>query len=464
MVKMKLSPQPIFWCFTLMAAFAIEGFQQPRSPRSPAIQDTSAETRTEPASESQIHLITINGSINPVTVDFIMNAMESALEAGSQGLIIQLDTPGGLMESMRDIVKLEMEGELPVIVYVAPSGARSASAGVFITLAAHFAVMAPGTNMGAAHPVLMGGAPAQPGDTTNTMMDKVTNDAVAYMQAIAEKRGRNEEWARSSVLESASITATEALNKAVIDTIADSLPALLAYLDGKPVNLTSGNRKMQTKDCEVVEIPMNFRYRILYKIADPNIAYILLLLGIYGIFFELSNPGMIFPAVVGAICLILAFLALQMLPINYAGLALIILSIVLFIMEINITSYGLLSLGGIITLFLGSLMLVESMDPIMRISWKVLVPAVLFTAMFFLVAIGFGIKAQRRGPLTGRSGMVGQSGITQTELTPHGKVAVQGEIWNATSKVPISAKTPVRITAMSGMILTVEAEALEEKT
>jgi len=460
MKNKKLSPRSMFWVFALVIAFASRGPHQLNTtwPALTIVQDTFPEIQLEQQSLPKIHLIKINGSINPVTVDFIKNAMESALETRSQGLIIELDTPGGLMESMRDIVKLEMEGKLPVIVYVAPSGARSASAGVFITLAAHFAVMAPGTNMGAAHPVIMGGNPAQSGDTSNTMMDKVTNDAVAYMQTIAEKRGRNVDWARSSVLESASITATEALDIAVIDTIADSLPALLEYLDGKTVTLTDGDRKMQTKDCDIVEIPMNFRYRILYKIADPNIAYILLMLGIYGIFFELSNPGMIFPAVVGAICLILAFLALQMLPINYVGLALIILSIVLFIMEINITSYGLLSLGGIISLFLGSLMLVESVDPIMRISLKVLIPAVLFTAMFFLMAIGFGIKAQRRGPLTGRSGMVGQIGITQTELNPHGKVAVQGEIWNGYSKIPISSKTPVIITSMSGMTLTVEPD------
>ncbi|MFQ6673879.1 MAG: nodulation protein NfeD, partial [Fidelibacterota bacterium] len=373
--------------------------------RPAAVADT---VRTMPS--PSIHVITVNGVIGPISADFILRSIRNAEREKALCLVIQLDTPGGLMEAMRDIVKAELGADVPVIVYVAPGGARSASAGVFITLAAHVAAMAPGTNIGAAHPVMMGGTPGGAADTSKTMMDKITNDAVAYIQSLAEKRGRNAEWAKDAVLESVSITAHEALEKGVIDTVASSLQELLDYLDGKEVEVLSGPLLLETENARVEEFGMGLRYRILDKITNPNIAYLLLLLGVYGIFFELSNPGAIFPGVLGAISLILAFLAFQMLPINYAGLALLALGVTLFILEVHVTSYGLLSISGAISLLLGSLMLFESADPLMRVSWKVIAPTLIFTVLFFFFAIGFAIKAQRRTPVTGMPGLVGQIG------------------------------------------------------
>ena len=424
-----------------------------RSGQSEIADDTSYH-----ATAPVVHVITINGVISPISAEFILKSIQDAEQENARCLIIQLDTPGGLMESMRDIVKGELGADVPVVVYVAPSGARAASAGVFITLAAHVAAMAPGTNIGAAHPVMMGGIPGGGGDTTQTMMDKLTNDAVAYIQSIAEKQGRNAEWAREAVLESSSITALEALEKGVIDTVAASLAELLSYLDGKQVEVVSGEVTLATLQAEVSHIEMSLRYRILDKITNPNVAYLLLLLGIYGIFFELSNPGIFFPGVLGAISLILAFLAFQMLPINYAGLALMALSLVLFILEINVTSYGLLSISGVISLLLGSLMLFDSTDPLMRVSWQVIIPTIIFTALFFLVAIGLAVKAQRRVPLTGIASMVGLTGAAQTDIDPDGQVLVQGEVWRAVSDQDIPSGASVKVLQVDGMVLHVTRE------
>lgn len=403
-----------------------------------------------------VHVITIAGVINPVSAEFILKSLERAEEEKARCLVIMIDTPGGLMEAMRDIVKGIMGADVPVVVYVAPSGARAASAGVFITMAAHIAIMAPGTNIGAAHPLMMGSVPGMPNDTTGTLMDKVTNDAIAYLQSIAEKRGRNVEWAREAVLNSKSITAQKALTLGVIDTVAEGLTEVLRYIDGKKIDVTSGPVVIATRGADVRIIEKGLRYRVLDRISDPNIAYILLLLGIYGIFFELSNPGAIFPGVLGAISLILAFFSFQMLPVNYAGLALMAISIVLFILEIKITSYGLLSIGGVITLLLGSLMLFESADPLMRVSWKVIIPTVIFTALFFLFAVGFAIKAQRKPTLTGVPGMVGLTGECVTDIDPKGQVVVQGEIWQAVSDRKIPTGTSIRVKSITGMVLFVE--------
>ncbi|MFQ6616301.1 MAG: nodulation protein NfeD [Fidelibacterota bacterium] len=419
--------------------------------QTPAETDTITQ-RISPV----IHVITVNGVIGPISSDFILKSIQEAEKKQVECLIIQLDTPGGLMEAMRDIVKAELGADVPVIMYVAPGGARAASAGVFITLAAHVAAMAPGTNIGAAHPVMMGGTPGGGADTNQTMMDKITNDAVAYIQSIAEKRGRNAEWAKDAVLNSVSITAREALELGVIDTVTASLTILVAYLDGKEVEILSGKQILATRNALVKEIDMGFRYRVLDKITNPNIAYLLLLLGVYGILFELSNPGAIFPGVLGAISLILAFLAFQMLPINYAGLALMALGVTLFILEINITSYGLLAIGGIVSLLLGSLMLFERTEPLMRVSWKVIIPALGFTILFFLFAVGFGVKAQRRTPVTGSSGLLGMTGLTQTDIDPQGQVAVHGEIWKAVSDKKIPAGSSVRVVEVEGMVLKVE--------
>lgn len=418
---------------------------------------TAAETDTVlERAPSTVHVITVNGVIGPISSDFILKSIREAESQKAECLIIRLDTPGGLMEAMRDIVKAELGADIPVVIYVAPGGARAASAGVFITLAAHVAAMAPGTNIGAAHPVMIGGTPGGGADTSQTMMDKITNDAVAYIQSIAEKRGRNAEWARDAVLNSVSITAQEALEAGVIDTVVASLAGLVAYLDGREVEILSGKRQLATRNALVKEIEMGFRYRVLDKITNPNIAYLLLLLGVYGILFELSNPGAIFPGVLGAISLILAFLAFQMLPINYAGLALMALGVVLFILEVNVTSYGLLSIGGIVSLLLGSLMLFERTEPLMRVSWKVIIPALGFTVVFFVFAIGFAVKAQRRIPVTGSIGLVGMTGVSQTDIDPRGQVTVHGEIWKAVSDSKIPAGADIRVVEVKGMVLKVE--------
>jgi membrane-bound serine protease (ClpP class) len=290
--------------------------------------------------------------------------------------------------------------------------------------------MAPGTNIGAAHPVnLQAGA-----DTSETMMEKITNDAVAFIRSIAEKRDRNADWAEDAVRESASIPASEALELGVIDFIAPDLDSLLSWLDGREYEVLEGNKKLETKNARKIEIELSWRLKLLNVISDPNIAYILLLIGIYGIFFELYNPGAILPGVVGAICLILAFYALHTLPVNYAGLLLILFSIILFVAEIKIPSYGMLTVGGIVSIVLGSIMLFQDSLPFIQVSWKVILFATLITTLFFVFALGLGLRAQRRKPVTGKEGLVGeQGGAVSDFIKDKGQVAVHGEIWEAFS-------------------------------
>jgi len=403
--------------------------------------------------QNSVYVITLNGIINPVASDFIRESIEKAEEANAVCLVIQLDTPGGLMKSMRVIIKDIFAARIPVVVYVAPSGARAGSAGVFITMAAHIAAMAPGTNICAAHPVAMG---AQ-ADTSNTMMEKITNDAVEFIKSIAERRGRNAEWAEKAVRESASITSSEALELNVIDYIASSLDSLLLLIDGKEVETVAGKVVLKTANADVKILKMSFRYRILDVISDPNIAYILLLIGIYGIFFELYNPGAIFPGVIGVISIILAFYALHTLPINYAGLLLIIFGIILFLLEVKIPSYGLLTVGGIVSLVLGSLMLFESPLPFLRVSWEVIAAATVTTALFFIFAIGFALRAQQRKPTTGREGLVGEVGeAVDAFKNGQGQVLVHGEIWQATSSDKIKKGDPIKVVGVAGLKIKVQ--------
>lgn len=385
--------------------------------------------------------IEVDGIINPATARFITESIDQAARMGAQCLIIKLDTPGGLMDSMRLIVKKELASTIPIIVYVAPSGARAASAGVFITLAAHIAAMAPGTHIGAAHPVTLG-----EGKESKTMMEKIVNDTVSSIKSIAKTRGRNVEWAEKAVTKSVSITDEEALKLNVIDLISPDLQDLLTKVDGKVVKLEGGlTRTLQTKGIQPRSVRMSWRYKILDIISNPTIAYILLMLGIYGVFFELSNPGAILPGVVGGIFLILAFFALQMLPINFAGLALILFAVILFIAEIKVVSHGLLAIGGVVSLFLGSLMLIESPTEYMRISLGVIIPAVVVSAAFFVFAVTMAIRARLKKPTTGREGLVGEIGIAETDLAPEGKVHVHGEYWNALSDTPIEKGSRVMV-------------------
>lgn len=375
----------------------------------------------------RIHVITVESAINPSSSDYIRQSIAQAHDAGALALIIRLNTPGGLLKSTRNIVSDLLEAPLPVIVYVAPAGAQAASAGVFITLAAHVAAMAPGTNIGAAHPVLIGE------QMDSVMSEKATNDAAAFIRSISEKRKRNVVWAEEAVRKSVSITESEALKKGVVDLVAVDVPSLLRELDGRTVTVGERSDTLHTAGAEIVNISKSFQQDFLDIISDPNIAYIFMMLGIYGLMFELYNPGAIFPGVVGVISLILAFYSLHTLPLNYAGVGLILFGVVLFLLEIKIVSHGLLAIGGVVSLGMGSVMLFEtnSLLDVVAVSWEVIVAAVLVSAFFFLFVIGMGLKAQRRKPTTGSEGLRGEEGSAISDLHPDGQVRVHGEIWSA---------------------------------
>jgi membrane-bound serine protease (ClpP class) len=396
---------------------------------------------------------TVEGTINPATAEYIQMLVRQGQERRAEAVILQLNTPGGLLEATRSIVQTLLQADVPIVVYVAPSGARAGSAGVFITLAAHIAAMAPGTNIGAAHPVGLGS-----GEMDSVMAEKLTNDAAAFARAIAQQRKRNARWAEDAVRRSISSTEREALRAGVIELIAPSLDSLIRLLDGRLVELPSGPKRLQTATARWEEIPMNWRQRLLALLSDPNIAYILLLLGIYGLLFELYNPGAIVPGVVGAICLILAAYALQMLPINYAGLALIAVAIILFLLELKVTSYGLLTVAGVIALLLGSVMLIDSPAEFLRISWSVIIPTVAGSVVFFGWILGKGIQAQLRRPRSGGEGLLGQTAVVVEPIRPgmRGRVRLLGELWWATADHPLEVGTRVRVVAREGFVLHVQ--------
>ena len=399
-----------------------------------------------------IFYIEVDGIINPATAKFITDSIDQASKEGGQCLIIELDTPGGLMDSMRNIVKKILASNIPIIVYVAPRGARAASAGVFITLASHVAVMAPGTNIGAAHPVTLGAE----GKESKTMTEKIVNDTVSQIKTIAKNRGKNVDWAEKAVRKSVSITEDEALKLNVIDLICTDLNDLLSKVDGRVIKFDGMTRTLLTQGVQPRPIQMSWRYKLLDTISNPSIAYILLMLGIYGIFFELSSPGAILPGVVGGIFLILAFYALQMLPISFAGLALILFAIILFIAEVKVVSHGLLTVGGVISLFLGSMMLIETPAEYMQISLTVIIPAVLVSAGFFAFAVTKTIKARLTKPTTGTEGLVGEVGMSFTPLSPEGKVLVHGEFWNAISDDPVEKGDKVQVVGVKDLVLNVK--------
>jgi membrane-bound serine protease (ClpP class) len=402
-------------------------------------------------SDADIIVIKASGVVNPVMSEFISKSIDEAVSEKADAFVIELDTPGGLDTSMRNIVMKIMGSEVPVIVYVSPGGARAASAGVFITLSAHIAAMTPGTNIGAAHPVGIGGK------MDKAMIEKAENDAVAYIKSIAEKRGRNSEWAEKAVRESVSVTETEALKLNVIDLVSPNLNTLLESTDGRTVETSIGKHIIKTAKIKVLHKEMGLRHKILNLISDPNVAYILMLLGFYGIFFELTNPGAIFPGVFGAISLILAFYAFQTLPVNYAGLLLIILGIILFILEITIVSHGLLTIGGVISMITGSIMLFESPQPFFRLSLAVILPAVILTALFFSLTITLAVKAYRRKPVTGAEGLVGLEGEVRSDTNDKdGLVFVHGEIWKAWSDEPIKAGEKIIVEKVEDLKLKVK--------
>jgi membrane-bound serine protease (ClpP class) len=402
-----------------------------------------------PAAAGQVNVIRVESVISPSSADYIVTAIKQAEKERVAALVIELDTPGGLDTSMRMIIKEMLVAERPIVVYVAPAGARAASAGAFITLAAHIAAMSPGTNIGAAAPVAMGG------EMGKTMEKKVTNDAAAYMRTIAEKRGRPialaEEWVRKATAK----TETEALKTKLIDVVSPSLEELLKAIDGRVVTTAAGKVTLETKDAPVHREEMSLRDKILRIITDPTIAYLLLLLGLAGLYFEFTTPGAILPGVLGGICLILALYAFQQLPINYAGVLLIILAIILFVAEIKVVSHGVLTLGGIAAMVMGSLMLVDSPIPDMRISLWAIIPTTALMAAFFLFLVSVGVKALWSKPTTGIEGLIGEIGVARSPLAPRGQVFLQGELWNAESSAPVAASGSVRVVGVSGLTLQV---------
>jgi membrane-bound serine protease (ClpP class) len=406
---------------------------------------------TSYAQSKQVDVVTIDGIINPVVAEFLTKAIKRSTEQEAECLIIQMDTPGGLDLSMRSIIKEMMSSDIPIIVYVSPAGARAASAGAIITIAADIAVMSPGTNIGAAHPVALGG-----GEMGDEMAAKVENDAAAYVESIATKRNRNKEWAIKAVRESVSIGAQEALEKNVIDIIASDLSDLLTQIDGREIKTATGNKVLATKGSTIQYIEMGLREKVLDTLSNPNISYILMMVGLLGLYFELSNPGAIFPGVIGGICLILAFFAFQTLPVNYAGILLIILSLILFILEIKVTSFGMLTVGGIIALTLGSLMLFDSSVPFARVSLDVIIPVVVITSSCCALIVLLAIKAHRRKPTTGREGLLQAQGITKSTLDLEGKVFIHGEYWDAVSSEPIPEGTRVEVLEVQDTILKVK--------
>lgn len=421
-----------------------------------------------------------DATINPITAEYIKDAIETAAKEEAECLVIEFDTPGGLLASTRLIVKNIMTSEVPVVVYVYPSGSRAGSAGVFITLSAHIAAMSPSTNIGAAHPVRMGekrtiwdalrdlmdsrnkkskGAKQKkPLSSDETLQEKILQDTLAFIRGIAKERHRNIKWAEKSVLQSASITEMEALKKDVIDIVAKDEEELLSKIDGKTVVLHSGAKKtLHTKEAEIIYFDMNARQRILNVLVNPNIAYILLLLGFYGLLFEVTHPGIGFPGIAGAICLILAFFGMQTLPTNYAGLALIILGIILFIAEANVSGFGLLTLGGLVCMVLGSLILFESPYQIGRVSLKLILSFSVTTAAITLFLVSAVVRTHRKKVLSGKEGIIGLVGEVSSDITPQapGKVFVHGELWKAESEQSVKKGEEVKVIGIDGMTLKV---------
>jgi membrane-bound serine protease (ClpP class) len=403
--------------------------------------------------EREVMIIDLEGPINPGTATFLVRGIEEAEERGSVLVIIRLDTPGGLATSMRTMVKAILNSSVPVVVYVAPSGAGAASAGVMVTVAAHVAAMAPGTNIGAAHPVTAGGK-----DIEKTMSEKVVNDMASYGRGIAQEKGRNAEWVEKAIRESVSVTAEEAVKKNVADLVATNLDELLKLLDGRKITLRQGEITLKTTDVVKKYYHPGFRDRVLKVISDPNIAYILMMIGLAGLYFELAHPGAIFPGVIGAMSLILAFYSFQTLPVNYAGLLLIALAIVLFVAEVKVTSYGMLSIGGVISLTLGSIMLFEDVG----VSLRLMAPTIVLVAGFFVVVSTLAYRAYRSRPRGGVDGLIGEVGLVKEPIDPEGLIFVHGEYWRAKSGDTIEEGERVEVESADGLILRVKRAAKEE--
>jgi membrane-bound serine protease (ClpP class) len=405
---------------------------------------------------AEILVIDVKDAISPPIATYIMEGIDEAAETNKAAIIIRLDTPGGLDTAMRDIIQKELNASVPVVVYVSPKGARAASAGALITLASDVAAMAPGTNIGAAHPVNIGGEQDKEGKDS-TMVEKVTNDAVAYARSIARDRGRSEQWAEDIVRKSISTPAQDALAVGVIDIVANDMEDLLNQLDGRKIKKNLTTFVLKTKDASLVVKPMGFRERFLAILSNPNIAYILMLIGLAGIYFELSSPGAILPGVIGGISLILAFFAFQTLPVNYAGFGLIGLAVIMFIAEIKVPSYGLLTVGGIISMVLGALLLFRTPELYAQVSLGVILPVTLFFAGFFAATIYLVVKAQRTTSRVGAEGLLGETAeVYAWDEHGTGKVICHGEYWNAKGPAMLKPGQKVVVTKLTGLDLMVK--------
>jgi membrane-bound serine protease (ClpP class) len=403
-----------------------------------------------PAPARHVLVARLDSVLHPVAADFVRQAVTQAEAERAAALVLELDTPGGLLTSTRDITRSLLQSEVPVVVWVGPQGAQAASAGFFVLMAADVAAMAPGTNTGAAHPVGGGGE-----DIGGAMGKKVEQDAAAQVRSLAARHRRNVELAEKAVLESRSFTAEEALQQRLIEVIAPTLPALLQQIDGRPFTRAEPGAQVRTAGAEVRRLEMGAVQRFLATIAHPNIAYILLTLGFVGLYFELANPGVVLPGVVGAICLLLGFYALSVLPLNYAGVALVALAVVLFMAEVKVTSYGLLTVAGLFSLVLGSLMLFETPDLAVEVSrWLIAaVASALGVVIAFLTTLV--VRTHRHRVTTGAEGLLGEYGVARTALSPAGKVFVHGELWRAVAEAPVTVGEPVEVVGREGLTLRV---------
>lgn len=429
-------------CAFLICSSGVSFLFQPALGQDSNAVDSSVVSTPDDRMPPIVYVLTVDDAIGTVTDDRIKDAMELALDNNAAMLVIRMDTPGGFMNSTQDITKRIMNSRVPICVYVAPSGARAGSAGVYITYAAHVAAMAPSTNIGAAHPVSGGGE-----QIDSVMNEKVTNDAVAQIKAAARRHGRNAEWAEKAVRESVSITDDEALEMNVVDVIAKDLPDLFEQVDGDTVTMASGALVLEVRDADVREIEISFIYQLLTILTSPGVAFALLSIGGLGIVLELYNPGAILPGVVGGISIILFAYSASMLPINYAGVLLIILAIILFIAEIKVTSYGMLTVGGVISLFLGGLMLVDTVDPNLQVSLRLLIWTAIIVGLVVASVVYLVARAHKNKPFVGHEHLIG----TRGEVRSEGMVYLDGALWRIDNEEAFEVGSKVEITEVNGL-------------